>query len=63
MSRKEGPTILLNAHIVTMDEGRPQAAAMAFSRGGIIYVGTEVDALRHAAAGSAVLDAGGRTIA
>jgi len=62
MSSKERPLVLLNAHIVTMDKARPQADAMTFSRGGIIFVGTEEEALRHASPGSVVLDAGGRTV-
>ena len=62
MSRRERPTILVNARVITMDKKRPRASALAFSESGILYVGNEEQAMKRAAPGSMVLDAAGRTV-
>ena len=55
-------TIITNAKILTMDEARPRAEAVALGDGRILAVGsrTEVEAL--AGPGTRVVDAGGRTL-
>lgn len=62
MRPAEKPTVLLNARILTMDDKRPRAAAIAFSGGSILSVGTENDAKRHAVAGSRTIDVRGRVV-
>ena len=54
--------IITNARVLTMDEARPRAEAVALAAGRILAVGsrTEVEAL--AAPGCPVIDAGGRTL-
>ena len=53
--------ILMNARILTMDDGRPRASALAIAGGRIVAVGgDEVAAL--AQQGTQVIDCGGRTV-
>jgi hypothetical protein len=54
--------ILTNAQITTMDEGRPDATALAVKDGHLIAVGDESDVLGHRADRTLVIDARGRRI-
>jgi len=62
MRPAEKPTVLLNAHVVTMDEKRPRAEAIAFLKGRIICVGNERAVRAKASSGAKVLDAGGHIV-
>jgi len=53
--------VFVNGHIVTMDEDRPVAEAMAVGGGKFLAVGTEADVLT-AHGGAVVIDLGGKTV-
>ena len=54
--------IITNAKVLTMDEGRPRAEAVALGGGCILAVGTRVDVEALAGPECRVVDAGGRTL-
>ncbi len=54
--------ILTNAKIVTMDAGRPRAAALAIRGERIAAVGTTAEVLKLKGDGTKVIDIGGKTI-
>lgn len=60
-SRRGGDLALVNARIVTLDPGGPEAAAALVRHGRIVHVGS-TDDVRGQAAGARVFDAGGRTV-
>ncbi len=55
-------TIITNAKILTMDEGRPRAEAVAYSGGRILAVGSQAEVEGLAGPLTRVIDAGGRTL-
>ncbi|KCZ92049.1 amidohydrolase family protein [Hyphomonas hirschiana VP5] len=59
----EGATVFLNARIITVDETRPEAEAVAVKDGRILAVGTREEVTRMAGAGAALRDLGGATLA
>jgi hypothetical protein len=54
--------IITNAKVLTMDEGRPRAEAVAISGGRILAVGSRAEVEALAGPGTQVVDAGGRTL-
>lgn len=54
--------IVRNARIATLDPRRPDAEALAVRDGAFLAVGTEADAMAHAAVRTQIVDAGGRRI-
>lgn len=54
--------IITNAVVYTVDEARPEAAAVAIKDGVILYVGTQDSALLYQGSGSELLDAGGHFV-
>ena len=54
--------IITNAKVLTMDDARPRAEAVAFGGGRILAVGTRVEVEALAGQGCRVVDAGGRTL-
>ena len=54
--------IITNAKVLTMDEGRPRAEAVAFAAGRILAVGSHAEVAALAGQGTRVVDAGGRTL-
>jgi len=55
-------TIITNAKVLTMDEGRPRAEAVAFAGTRILAVGSRAEVEALAGQGTRVVDAGGRTL-
>jgi len=55
-------TILVNGNIITLDERRPRASALAISYGRLVALGDDADILRLAGADAAVLNLDGKTI-
>jgi predicted amidohydrolase YtcJ len=55
-------TIIINAKILTMDDARPRAEAVAFHRGAIVAVGDNDDARFVASPGATVIDAAGASV-
>ncbi|MFN5998148.1 MAG: amidohydrolase [Paracoccaceae bacterium] len=55
-------TIITNAKVLTMDEARPRAEAVAFAGGRILAVGSRAEVEALAGQGTRVVDAGGRTL-
>lgn len=59
----DAPTlVLVNADIVTMDETRPEAEALAIRDGRILAVGAREDVVREAGRGAELRDLGGATV-
>ncbi|HET8524831.1 MAG TPA: amidohydrolase family protein, partial [Thermomicrobiales bacterium] len=56
-----GDLLLVNGRVLTMDEARPNASAVAIRNGLIVAVGSNADARAAAAPGSEVIDLRGRT--
>jgi predicted amidohydrolase YtcJ len=54
--------IITNAKVLTMDEERPRAEAVAFGGGRILAVGSRAEVEALAGPGACVVDAGGRTL-
>lgn len=54
--------IIHNAHVLTMDEARPRAAAIAVAGNRILAVGAEADVLAHAGPATRTIDAKGGTV-
>ena len=54
--------IITNAKVLTMDEGRPRADAVAFGAGRIVAVGSRAEVEALAGPETRVVDAGGRTL-
>ena len=54
--------IITNAKVLTMDEARPRAEAVAFAGGRILAVGSRAEVEALAGQGTRVVDAGGRTL-
>lgn len=54
--------IITNAKVLTMDEGRPRAEAVALGGGRILAVGSGAEVEALAGPGCRVIDAGGRTL-
>ena len=54
--------IVTNAKVLTMDEGRPRAEAVALAGGRILAVGSRAEVEALAGPGCRVVDAGGRTL-
>ena len=54
--------IITNAKVLTMDEGRPRAEAVALAGGRILAVGARAEMEALAGPGCRVVDAGGRTL-
>ncbi len=54
--------IITNAKVLTMDEGRPRAEAVALAGGRILAVGSRAEVEALAEPGTRVVDAGGRTL-
>ncbi|MFM7336573.1 MAG: amidohydrolase, partial [Tabrizicola sp.] len=54
--------IITNAKVLTMDEARPRAEAVAVAGGRILAVGSRAEVEAVAASGTRVVDAGGRTL-
>ncbi|MFN6926107.1 MAG: amidohydrolase [Tabrizicola sp.] len=55
-------TIITNAKVLTMDEARPRAEAVAFAGGRILAVGGRAEVEALAGPSTRVVDAGGRTL-
>ena len=55
-------TIITNAKVLTMDDGRPRAEAVAIAGGRILAVGSRAEVEALAGPGTKVVDAGGRTL-
>ena len=60
--RQRPELILHNGHILTMDGRQPQAEAMAIAGERILAVGSDVDILDFAGAGTKKVDLGGKTV-
>jgi len=60
--RQRPELILHNGNILTMDDRQPQAAAIAIAGDRILAVGSEVDILDFAGAGTKRVDLGGKTV-
>jgi hypothetical protein len=58
----QAETIITNAKVLTMDEARPRAEAVAFAGGRILAVGDRAEVEAMAGPGCRVVDAGGRTL-
>jgi predicted amidohydrolase YtcJ len=54
--------ILHNARITTGDAARPEAQAIAIADGRVLAVGDEATVMKHAGAGTRLLDGGGRRL-
>lgn len=54
--------IITNAKVLTMDEGRPRAEAVALGGGRILAVGSQAEVAALAGPATRVVDAGGRTL-
>ena len=54
--------IITNANVLTMDEARPRAEAVALGAGRIVAVGSRAEVEALAGPGTRVVDAGGRTL-
>src|SRR5512133_1325099 len=54
--------IITNAHVWTVDQAHPIAEAIAVTADRIVAVGKEVEGERWRAAGTRVIDAGGRLV-
>src|SRR6266480_7331866 len=54
--------VVRNARVYTVDRALPWAEAVAVSGGWITWVGADADAGDHVAAGTEVIDAGGRLV-
>lgn len=54
--------IITNAKVLTMDDVRPRAEAVAFAGGRILAVGARAEVEALASPGTQVIDAGGRTL-
>ena len=54
--------IITNAKVLTMDEARPRAEAVALAGGRILAVGSRAEVEALAGPGCRVVDAGGRTL-
>lgn len=54
--------IITNAKVLTMDEGRPRAEAVAFAGGRILAVGARAEVEALAGPSTRTVDAGGRTL-
>jgi predicted amidohydrolase YtcJ len=54
--------VITNARILTMDEARPRAAAVAIAGGEIVAIGSEGDVEGWRGANTRVVDAGGRSV-
>lgn len=60
---QQNPTLIIhNANIVTLDDARPQAQAIAIANDKIIAVGNDADILKLKATNTKVVSANGRTI-
>ena len=61
---REAPVdvVIHNATIYTVDDDRPRAEAIAIRGDRIVALGTSAEMLRHAGAGTTVIDAGGATM-
>ena len=59
----DGVTVFYNAGIITMDEARPAAEAVAVRDGRILAVGSQAEVTRLAGQGAALRDLGGATLA
>lgn len=55
-------TLIVNARVYTVNAAQPWAEAVAVREGRILAVGTARAVLRHRAAGTRVIDAGGRLV-
>jgi predicted amidohydrolase YtcJ len=56
------PLILVNGSFHTVDKSKPQACAVAIKDGKFLAVGDNDEVMRHATAGSQVIDLQGRTV-
>src|SRR5690606_19277725 len=54
--------LIRNAKVLTMDDARPRAEAVALAHGRVAAVGGEAEAAAAAGPGAQVIDAGGRTV-
>ena len=54
--------IVTNGRVLTMDEARPRAEAVAISKGRVLAVGTGAEIAALAGPGCRVIDAGGRSV-
>ncbi len=54
--------IVTNGRVLTMDEAKPRAEAVALAEGKVLAVGTAAEILALAGPGCRVIDAGGRTV-
>lgn len=54
--------IVTNGRVLTMDEAKPRAEAVALAGGKVLAVGTAAEILALAGPGCRVIDAGGRTV-
>lgn len=54
--------VVVNASVITMDDGSPRAAAFAVKDGKFVAVGSDVDIHRHRGENTRVIDAKGRTV-
>ena len=58
----QAETIITNAKVLTMDEARPRAEAVAFAGGRILAVGGRAVVEALVGPDTRVVDAGGRTL-
>ncbi|XXF80133.1 amidohydrolase [Myxococcaceae bacterium GXIMD 01537] len=54
--------IIRNARITTLDRDNPSATALAVAGGNLLAVGDEASVMKHATAGTQLIDAGGRRL-
>ena len=60
--RQRPELILHNGNVLTMDGRQPQAEAIAIASGRILAVGSDIDILDFAGAGTKKVDLGGKTV-
>jgi len=54
--------VIVNAHVWTVDDSRPEAGAVAVRGERIVFVGTSDEVRRLTGSGTRVIDAGGRLL-
>ena len=55
-------SLLLNGNIITLDDARPRASAVAISYGRLVAVGDDAEIARLAGRGTAIIDLDGKTV-
>ncbi len=55
-------SLLLNGNIITLDDARPRASAVAISYGRLVAVGDDAEIARLAGRGTTTIDLDGKTV-